>query len=160
MCLKETSFLSTSTEREAEQHILLHYVCIHEKCSCISSPVKDTIPRKMKKSRAKSSTFRTDVPSSQHKDVACQKAGCRVHAKAECHPKLRQDVAGRLVTQKKTASLLAVSAPGCRQAASDRLAQRRSIQKSGRRDSNSRQPAWKAGVRTITACLAQTAFTG
>jgi hypothetical protein len=75
------------------------------------------------------------------------------HSKAGCHPKLRQDVAGRLLTYEKTASLLAVSAPGCRKVASDRLAQRRSIQKSGRRDANPRQPAGKADRREITARL-------
>jgi hypothetical protein len=44
--------------------------------------------------------------------------------------------------------------------ASPRPAQRRFIEKSGRRDSNPRQPAWEAGGRKITACLTQTAFTG
>ena len=73
--------------------------------------------------------------------------------KAGCHPKLRQDVTVRLLTHKKTASLLAVSAPGCHQAASDRLAQRRSIPGSGRRDSNPRQPAWKAVCHVIAARL-------
>jgi hypothetical protein len=78
--------------------------------------------------------------------------------KAGCHPKLRQDVAVRLLIHEKTASLLAVSAPGCRQAAPDRLAQRRSIQKSGRRDSNPRQPAWKAGGHVLAARLVYIGF--
>jgi hypothetical protein len=89
-----------------------------------------------------------------------QKAGCRVLAKAGCHPKTRQDVAVHVSVHKNTVSLLSLTLPGCRQAACDRPAQRRSIRWSGRRGSNPRQPAWKAGGRKITACLAQTAATG
>jgi hypothetical protein len=66
---------------------------------------------------------------------------------------VRQYVAARLLAHKNTASLLAVSLPGCHRAACDRPAQRRSIQKSGRRDSNPRQPAWKAGGHIIAARL-------
>jgi hypothetical protein len=77
-------------------------------------------------------------------DVACQKAGCRKLAKAGCCTKSRQGVAVHVFAHKNTVSLLAISPPGCRQAACDRLAQRRSIPWSGRRGSNPRQPAWKA----------------
>jgi hypothetical protein len=49
--LKDASFLSTSTEREAEQHMLLHHGGRHEKCSCFSSSsVRTAVTRKMKKS--------------------------------------------------------------------------------------------------------------
>ena len=65
-------------------------------------------------------------------------------AKAGCHPKTRQDVAVHVFAHINTVSLLAVSLPGCHQAACDRPAQRRSIRGSGRRGSNPRQPAWKA----------------
>src|SRR6266699_1397393 len=90
--------------------------------------------------------LRQDVAYLRRQDVAAKKAGCRVPVKAGCRAKSRQDVAARLFAHKKTASLLAVSLPGCSQTACDRPAQRRSIHKSGRRDSNPRQPAWKAGT--------------
>src|SRR6266702_599131 len=77
------------------------------------------------------------------------KAGCHVSKKAGCRAKSRQDVATRLFAHRKTASLLALSLPGCSQTACDRPAQRRSILGSGRRDSNPRQPAWKAGTLPI-----------
>ena len=46
--------------------------------------------------------------------------------------------------QQKDRCTLSLSPLACSQVASDRLRQQRSIKKSGRRDSNSRQPAWKA----------------
>ena len=73
---------------------------------------------------------------------------------------VRQYVAARLLAHKNTASLLAVSLPGCHQAACDRPAQRRSIQESGRRDSNPRQPAWKAVCRKFAASLLYTGLGG
>src|SRR5579864_3076003 len=69
------------------------------------------------------------------------------------HAKSRQGVAARLLIHRKTASLLALSLPGCSQAACDRPAQRRSIRESGRRGSNPREPAWKAGCHEIDARL-------
>ncbi len=62
----------------------------------------------------------------------------------------RQDVAVHVFAQHKTVSLLAISLPGYRQAACDRPAQRRSIRGSGRRGSNPRQPAWKAGTLPLS----------
>ena len=96
---------------------------------------------------------RQGVPSQGRQDVACKMAGCRELAQAGCHAKARQGVAARPFAQKKTASLLAVSLPGCHQAASDRPAQRRSLPWSGRRGSNPRQPAWKAGGCALAARL-------
>jgi hypothetical protein len=86
-------------------------------------------------------------------EVIAQRAGCRELPKAGGHAKSRQGVAARLFAHGKTVSLLAVSLPGCSQAASDRPAQRRSIRGSGRRDSNPRQPAWKADRRNNAARL-------
>ena len=71
------------------------------------------------------------------------KAGCRVLDKAGCRTKSRQDVAAHLFTKNKTATLLSLSPLACREAACSGLAKRRSIKISGRRGSNSRQPAWK-----------------
>ena len=65
-CLKETSALSSLTEGEDEQRILLQDGWRHTKCSCIPSSVNATAPRKMSKSRAKSLILRTDVPSAMH----------------------------------------------------------------------------------------------
>src|SRR5579864_7425504 len=70
---------------------------------------------------------------------------------AGCHPKSRQDVAVRLLTQHKTACLLTLSPLACREAACGEPVKRRFMQKSGRRGSNPRQPAWKAGCRKIDA---------
>lgn len=41
-----------------------------------------------------------------------------------------------------------------------RLSLQRIIQVASTRDANPRQPAWKAGIRRITTCLIQMAFTG
>ncbi len=79
-----------------------------------------------------------DVTPWQRQDVTCIEAGCRL--------KTRQDVAARLLTHKNIVPLLTITLPGCRQAASDRPAKRRCKEWSGRRDSNPRQPAWKAGT--------------
>jgi hypothetical protein len=68
-CLKEPSALSSLTEGEDEQHILLHDGWRHTQCACIPSSVHATAPRKMSKSRANLSILRTDVPSSQHNGV-------------------------------------------------------------------------------------------
>ena len=46
MCLKDTSFLSTSTGMEAEQHMLLFHAGSHKQCSSSPSTVKDTGLRK------------------------------------------------------------------------------------------------------------------
>ena len=91
-----------------------------------------------------------------------KEAGCRICAKAGCRVRLgrmsppregrmspevpRQDVAVRVCVHKNTVSLLSLTLPGCRQAASDRPAERRCKRWSGRRGSNPRQPAWKAGT--------------
>src|SRR5207302_1642359 len=80
-------------------------------------------------------------------------AGCRPKMRqdvstgeAGCHPKLRQDVAAHLFAHHKTACLLTLSPLACHQAACSEPVKRRFRQKSGRRDSNPRQPAWKAGT--------------
>jgi hypothetical protein len=91
-----------------------------------------------------------DVIPSQRQDVTCIEVGC--------HAKMRQDVAARIVTHKNIVPLLALILPGCRQAASHRLAKRRCTSWSGRRDSNPRQPAWKADRREITARLLSSSF--
>ena len=62
--------------------------------------------------------------------------------------------------QKQNRPLPFLSPVGCSQLALEALAKRRFIRWSGRRGSNPRQPAWEAGGCKITACLAQTAFTG
>src|SRR5690242_13480702 len=62
----------------------------------------------------------------------------------------RQNVAVRLLAHNKTAFLLTPSPFGCHQLAPEVLAQRRSIHKSGRRGSNPRQPAWKAGTLPLS----------
>ncbi len=65
---------------------------------------------------------------------------------AGCHPKSRQDVAVRLLTQHKTACLLTLTPLACHEAACSEPVKRRFIAWSGRRGSNPRQPAWKAGT--------------
>ena len=72
-------------------------------------------------------------------------------AKAGCHPKMRQDVAVHVFAHHKTACLLTASPLACHEAAAGEPVKRRFREKSGRRDSNPRQPAWKADRRKITA---------
>src|SRR5258708_17326596 len=67
--------------------------------------------------------------------------------------KMRQDVAAHLFTQHKTACLLTLSPLACRKAACSEPVKRRFRAWSGRRDSNPRQPAWKADRREITGRL-------
>jgi hypothetical protein len=64
----------------------------------------------------------------------------------EAMHKMRQDVAVHLFAHHKTACLLTLSPLACHEAASGELVKRRFREKSGRRDSNPRQPAWKAGT--------------
>ena len=78
------------------------------------------------------------------------KAGCCEHARAGCHLKMRQDVVVHLLVHQKTAFLLDSSPLGCHQVASHKPGKRRFKGKSGRRDSNSRQPAWKAGTLPLS----------
>src|SRR6266568_4760264 len=58
----------------------------------------------------------------------------------------RQDVAAHLFAHHKTACLLTLSPLACHEAACGEPAKRRFTAWSGRRDSNPRQPAWKAGT--------------
>src|SRR6266566_8731241 len=81
------------------------------------------------------------VASSPRQDVTTGEAGC--------HPKMRQDVAAHLFTHHKTACLLTLSPLACHKAACSEPVKRRFRAWSGRRDSNPRQPAWKAGGRRI-----------
>src|SRR5258708_16976979 len=85
-------------------------------------------------------------------DVATGEAGC--------HPKMRQDVAAHLFAHHKTACLLTLSPLACHEAASGEPVKRRFIVWSGRRGSNPRQPAWKAGCRALAASLLRTGLTG
>src|SRR2546421_6342457 len=52
------------------------------------------------------------------------------------------------------------SLPACLQTAYEALPERRLVPWSGRRGSNPRQPAWKAGCHTIAASLLRTGLTG
>ena len=61
--------------------------------------------------------------------------------------------AARFVAQRNIVSVRTVSLPSRYQTASHWPAQRRWKDQSGRRDSNPRQPAWKAGCSEITARL-------
>jgi hypothetical protein len=72
---------------------------------------------------------------------------------AGCHLKLRQDVAVHLFAHHKTACLLTLSPLACHEAACSEPVKRRFRQKSGRRGSNPRQPAWKAGGCALAARL-------
>src|SRR5712692_6196946 len=74
--------------------------------------------------------------------------------------KLRQDVAAHLFAHHKTACLLTLSPLACHEAAASEPVKRRFMHWSGRRDSNPRQPAWKAGCHTIAASLLRTGLTG
>ncbi len=71
-----------------------------------------------------------------------QKAGCRVFAKAGCHPKTRQDVAVYLCAHKNIVSLLSLTLSGCHQAASHRPAERRC-----------RHVERETGLEPATTCL-------
>jgi hypothetical protein len=62
----------------------------------------------------------------------------------------RQNVAVRLFAHYKTVPLLLPSPFGCHQLAPEALAQRRFTAWSGRRGSNPRQPAWKAGTLPLS----------
>src|SRR2546421_8492895 len=64
----------------------------------------------------------------------------------EAMRKLRQDVAVHRFAHHKTACLLTLSPLACHEAACSEPIKRRFRQKSGRRGSNPRQPAWKAGT--------------
>src|SRR5437764_13004584 len=79
---------------------------------------------------------------------------------AGCHPKLRQDVAVHLSAHHKTACLLTLSPLACHEAACSEPVKRRFNAWSGRRDSNPRQPAWKAGCHKVAARLLRTGLTG
>src|SRR5947209_18324858 len=68
----------------------------------------------------------------RRQEVIAQKAGCRALPKAGGHAKSRQGVAVRLLTHRKTASMLAISLPGCSQVACVRLAMCRYILLRGR----------------------------
>ena len=81
---------------------------------------------------------RQDVASSPGQDVAMGEAGC--------HLKMRQDVAAHRFAHHKTACLLTLSPLACHEAACSEPVKRRFNAWSGRRDSNPRQPAWKAGT--------------
>jgi len=52
-CLKETSTLSSLTESEDEQHLLLHHGCRHTKCSCIPLSVHATASRNRRNEKQK-----------------------------------------------------------------------------------------------------------
>src|SRR5258707_5889724 len=52
-CLKEASVLSSLTESEDEQHLLLHHGWRHTKCSCIPSPVHATASRSRRNEKQK-----------------------------------------------------------------------------------------------------------
>ncbi len=71
---------------------------------------------------------------------------------------VRQYVPARCFAQEKTASLLLLSPFGCSPTALEALAKRRFSEKSGRRDSNPRQPAWKADRRKVAARLLSSSF--
>src|SRR5207302_7687179 len=84
-------------------------------------------------------------------------AGCRpkmrqdvTTGEAGCHPKLRQDVAAHLFAHHKTACLLTLSPLACHEAACGEPVKRRFRAWSGRRGSNPRQPAWKAGTLPLS----------
>src|SRR6266567_8116053 len=64
--------------------------------------------------------------------------------------KRRQDVAARFFAQYKTVPLHSPSPLGCHQTASEALLERRFTDWSGRRGSNPRQPAWKAGTLPLS----------
>src|SRR2546429_9550080 len=81
-------------------------------------------------------------------------------ARQDVSPKLRQDVAAHLFAHHKTAYLLTLSPLACHEAAWNEPVKRRFNAWSGRRDSNPRQPAWKAGCHTLAASLLRTALTG
>src|SRR5438876_2878688 len=66
---------------------------------------------------------------------------------------MRQYVAVRLFAHNKTVLLLPPSPFGCHQLAQEGLAERRFTAWSGRRGSNPRQPAWKAGGCTLAVRL-------
>jgi hypothetical protein len=96
---------------------------------------------------------RQDFAFSPGQDVSTREAGCRANLRqdvstgeAGCHPKMRQDVAAHLFTQHKTACLLTLSPLACHEAACSEPVKRRFNAWSGRRGSNPRQPAWKAGT--------------
>src|SRR5258708_40256010 len=71
----------------------------------------------------------------------------------------RQDVAAHLFAHHKTACLLTLSPLACHEATSGEPVKRRFRTWSGRRDSNPRQPAWKAGGHAIAARLVYVGLT-
>jgi hypothetical protein len=79
---------------------------------------------------------------------------------AGCVPKRWQGVAVRFCSKNKIVSLLALSPLASCEAASHRPAKRRYKTKSGRRDSNSRQPAWKAGTHRNPAKIVSIGLEG
>jgi hypothetical protein len=80
-------------------------------------------------------------------------AGCRVLARAGCRdgrgrmsPQNEAECRCTPFAQHKTACLLTLTPLACHEAACGEPGKRRFMQKSGRRGSNPRQPAWKAGT--------------
>ena len=68
-------------------------------------------------------------------------------------PETKAGVRWRLLCQHKNRPLALSSLFACRQAACEALREGRLIEWSGRRGSNPRQPAWKAGCSKFAECL-------
>jgi hypothetical protein len=84
-------------------------------------------------------------------------AGCRCTRgrfsridEGRCLPKIGAGVHDTLFCQKQNRLLTKLSPSGCPQTASQGPVKRQFEEKSGRRDSNSRQPAWKAGTLPLS----------
>src|SRR5579883_1269608 len=109
-----------------------------ERCATMGNPlflVAGSLPYRQEGKRQNVTVAKQDVAHSCRQDVACF---------------ARQDVAARLFAQKNIACLLPSSPPGCSQRASEVPAKRRCTLGSGRRGSNPRQPAWKAGTLPLS----------
>jgi hypothetical protein len=113
------------------------------------------------------------VPSSSRQDVACQKAGFRVLAKARCCPKTRQDVAVRIFSKTKPPPrlsyhcLVATRGPviglhrdGLYLGAGDGARTRRSACLEGRWSQEHRLPGTNSHYRLFEECFLVLALAG
>ncbi len=106
--------------------------------------------------RGQTTIFQMRLEMSEHATAGlmhCLTKNRFITAFGEAMHKSRQDVAANLLTQHKTACLLTLLPLACHKAAYREPVKRRFIDESGRRGSNPRQPAWKAGRREIDARL-------
>ena len=136
---------------EQRKAVTMHTALLHQKSyPTVRSTGNQEIPVALSAGKIGAGAGPWITSSCHYSSKVCEPSG---KIFGEAMHKMRQDVAARLLTHKNIVPLLAQTLPGCRQAAYSRLAKRRCTTWSGRRDSNPRQPAWKAVCHKFAARL-------